>query len=55
MKDLKIKADAGRVAWDMERSQLLQKQGDLDSIYPSLLRQSVLNTTYGPYEVIPGI
>ncbi len=55
MKDLKIKADAGHVAWDMERFQFLEKQKDFDSIHPSLLRQSVLNNNYGLYEVIPGI
>ncbi len=55
MKDLKIMADAGHVAWDMERFQFLDKQEDFDSIHPSLLRQSVLNNNYGLYEVIPGI
>jgi len=55
MKDLKIKADAGHVAWDMERFQFLEKQEEFDSIHPSLHRQSVLNNNYGLYEVIPGI
>ena len=55
MKDLKIMADAGHVAWDMERFQFLEKQKDFDSIHPSLVRQSVLNNNYGLYEVIPGI
>jgi alkyl sulfatase BDS1-like metallo-beta-lactamase superfamily hydrolase len=55
MKDLKIMADAGHVAWDMERFQFLDKQDDFDSIHPSLLRQSKLNNNYGLYEVIPGI
>jgi len=55
MKELQIKADAGHVAWDMERFQFLEKQDDFDSIHPSLLRQSVLNNNYGLYEVIPGI
>ncbi len=55
MKDLKIKADAGHVVWDMERFQFLGKQDEFDSIHPSLLRQSVLNNNYGLYEVIPGI
>lgn len=55
MKDLKIMADAGHVAWDMERFQFLDKPDDFDSIHPSLLRQSRLNNNYGLYEVIPGI
>src|SRR5271169_1246908 len=55
MKDLKIMADAGHVAWDMERFQFLDKQDDFDSIHPSLLRQSKLNNNYGLYEVVPGI
>jgi alkyl sulfatase BDS1-like metallo-beta-lactamase superfamily hydrolase len=55
MKDLKIMADGGHVAWDMERFQFLDKQDEFDSIHPSLLRQSKLNNNYGLYEVIPGI
>jgi linear primary-alkylsulfatase len=55
MKDLKIMADAGHVAWDMERFQFLDKQDDFDSIHPSLHRISRLNNNYGLYEVIPGI
>ena len=55
MKELKIKADAGHIAWDMERFQFLEKQDEFDSIHPSLHRQSVLNQNFGLYEVIPGI
>ena len=55
MQEPKIVADAGHVAWDMERFQFLDKQDDFDSIHPSLLRQSKLNNNYGLYEVIPGI
>ena len=55
MKDLKIMADAGHVAWDMERFKFLETQEEFDSIHPSLLRQSKLNNNYGLYEVIPGI
>src|SRR5271157_3493298 len=55
MKDLQIMADAGHVAWDMERFRFLEESGEFDSIHPSLLRQSVLNNNYGLYEVIPGI
>jgi alkyl sulfatase BDS1-like metallo-beta-lactamase superfamily hydrolase len=55
MKDLKIMADAGHVAWDMERFQFLDSQEEFESIHPSLHRQSKLNNNYGLYEVIPGI
>ena len=55
MPDLKIMADAGHVAWDMERFQFLDEEDEFDSIHPSLLRQSRLNNNYGLYEVIPGI
>lgn len=55
MPDLKIKADAGHVAWDMERFQFLNEDREFDSIHPSLLRQSRLNNNYGLYQVIPGI
>jgi len=33
MKDLKIMADAGHVAWDMERFQFLDTQDEFDSIH----------------------
>lgn len=55
MPDLKIMADAGHVAWDMERFQFLNEDREFDSIHPSLLRQSRLNNNYGLYQVIPGI
>ncbi len=55
MKDLKIRAEAGHVAWDMERYQFLLEQDRFDSIHPSLNRISKLNMNYGLYEVIPGI
>ena len=34
MPDLKIMADAGHVAWDMERFQFLNEDRDFDSIHP---------------------
>ena len=34
MKDLKIMADAGHVAWDMERFQFLEEDREFDSIHP---------------------
>lgn len=55
MKDLKIMADAGHVAWDMERFEFLNSDEEFDSIHASLLRQSRLNQNYGLYEVVPGI
>ena len=55
MKNKKIMADAGHVAWDMDRYQFLLEADDFDSIHPSLTRQSRLNMNYGLYEVIPGI
>jgi alkyl sulfatase BDS1-like metallo-beta-lactamase superfamily hydrolase len=55
MLDLQIKADAGHVAWDMERFQFLLKESQFDTVHPSLNRISVLNMNYGLYEVIPGI
>lgn len=55
MPEMKIMADAGHVAWDMERFQFLDRQDSFDSIHPSLHRISRLNNNYGLYEVIPGI
>jgi len=54
MKEPKIMADAGHVAWDMERFQFLDSQDEFDTIHPSLHRQSKLNNNYGLYEVIAG-
>jgi alkyl sulfatase BDS1-like metallo-beta-lactamase superfamily hydrolase len=53
--DPKIMADAGNVAWDMERYEFLDEPEKIDSVHPSLLRMSELNNNYGLYEVIPGI
>jgi len=55
MKDLKIPADAGHFAWDLERYQFLLQRESWDSIHPSLNRISRLNMNYGLYEVVPGI
>ena len=55
MEQMKIMADAGHAAWDMERFQFVHQQEEFDSIHPSLLRQARLNNNYGLYEVIPGI
>jgi alkyl sulfatase BDS1-like metallo-beta-lactamase superfamily hydrolase len=50
----KIMADAGNVAWDMERYDWLVEGENFESMHPSLERQSKLNMNYGLYEVIPG-
>jgi alkyl sulfatase BDS1-like metallo-beta-lactamase superfamily hydrolase len=50
---MKIMADAGHVAWDMDRFQWVLESEDFDSIHPSLVRQSKLNMNYGLYEVGP--
>jgi alkyl sulfatase BDS1-like metallo-beta-lactamase superfamily hydrolase len=54
-KSKKIMADAGHVAWDMERYEFLADGDKYNSIHPSMLRQSQLNMNYGLYKVIPGI
>ena len=54
MKDLKIKADAGHVAWDMERFQFLDEQEEFDSIHPSLHRQSQVEQQLRPLRSHPG-
>ena len=50
-----IKADAGHIAWDIERYEFFTEGRDFDSIHPSLQRQSELNQKIGLFEVIPGI
>ena len=50
-----IKADAGHVAWDIERYEFFSEGRDFDSIHPSLQRQSELNQKIGLFEVVPGI
>jgi len=54
-KSWKIQADAGHVAWDMERYKFLLEDNEFDSLHPSLHRQSKLNMNFGLYEVIPGV
>jgi alkyl sulfatase BDS1-like metallo-beta-lactamase superfamily hydrolase len=48
-------ADAGHVAWDLERYEFLLESDDINSIHPSMLRIGQLNMNFGLYEVIPGI
>ena len=50
-----IMADAGNVAWDMERYEFLDHPEKINSVHPSMLRISQLNQNFGLYEVIPGI
>ena len=50
-----IMANAGNVAWDMERYKFFLEGKDFDSIHPSLQRQSTLNMNYGLYEVMDGV
>ncbi len=52
---LKIMADDGHVAWDMERFAFLNGSKGFGSVDPSLHRISMLNMNYGLYEVVPGI
>ena len=51
----KIMADAGHVAWDMERYECLADGEKYDSIHPSMLRQSQLNMNFGLYKVVDGV
>jgi alkyl sulfatase BDS1-like metallo-beta-lactamase superfamily hydrolase len=50
-----IQADAGHVAWDIQRYEFFSEGRDFDSIHPSLQRQSTLNQKIGLFEVTPGI
>ncbi len=50
-----IMADAGNVAWDLERYEFLLEPDKINSVHPSMLRMSQLNMNFGLYEVIPGI
>jgi alkyl sulfatase BDS1-like metallo-beta-lactamase superfamily hydrolase len=55
MTERQIRADAGHIAWDMDRFNFLDQQDSFDSIHPSLHRIMRLNNKDGLYEVIPGI
>lgn len=55
MKEMKIMADAGNVAWDMTQYQFLDQKEEFDSIHPSMHRIGRLNNNYGLYEVVPGV
>ncbi len=51
----KIMADAGNVAWDMERYKFFVDAKQFPSIHPSLQRQSTLNMNFGLYKVMDGV
>jgi len=51
----KIMADAGHVAWDMERYKFFEDAEQFPSIHPSLQRQSTLNMNFGLYKVMDGV
>jgi alkyl sulfatase BDS1-like metallo-beta-lactamase superfamily hydrolase len=50
-----IKANAGNVAWDMERYKFFLEDKDFPSIHPSLQRQGRLNMNFGLYKVMDGV
>jgi alkyl sulfatase BDS1-like metallo-beta-lactamase superfamily hydrolase len=50
-----IMANAGNVAWDMERYKFYLEDKDFDSIHPSLQRQGTLNMNFGLYKVMPDV
>jgi len=54
-KSKKIMADAGNVAWDMERYEFLADAEKYNSIHPSMLRNSQLNLNFGLYKVVEGV
>jgi alkyl sulfatase BDS1-like metallo-beta-lactamase superfamily hydrolase len=54
-KSWKIMANAGNVAWDMERYKFFLEGEDFASVHSSLQRQGTLNMNFGLYEVMPGV
>ncbi|MFG2613975.1 alkyl/aryl-sulfatase [Streptomyces anulatus] len=50
-----IRNEAGRVVWDNDRWDFLNKDECPDTVHPSLWRQGRLNTAQGLFEVVPGI
>jgi alkyl sulfatase BDS1-like metallo-beta-lactamase superfamily hydrolase len=55
LKSMIIKADAGHVAWDIERYQFLAEDREFDSLHPSTKRQGHLNQITGLFLVDDGI
>jgi alkyl sulfatase BDS1-like metallo-beta-lactamase superfamily hydrolase len=54
-KSWRIMANAGNVAWDMERYKFYVEGKEFDSIHASLQRRGTLNMNFGLYEVMPGV
>ena len=50
-----IEADAGHIAWDVERYEFLRAEEDWPSIHPSTQRQGHLNQITGLFKVTDGI
>ena len=50
-----IMANAGNVAWDMERYKFFLEGEDFASVHSSVQRQGTLNMNFGLYEVMPGV
>ena len=50
-----IEADAGHIAWDVERYNFLAEDREFDSVHPSTKRQGHLNQITGLFEVSDGI
>ncbi|MFF1360127.1 alkyl/aryl-sulfatase [Streptomyces sp. NPDC058297] len=50
-----VRNEAGRVVWDNDRWDFLNKDESPDTVHPSLWRQSRLNTAQGLFEVVPGV
>jgi alkyl sulfatase BDS1-like metallo-beta-lactamase superfamily hydrolase len=50
-----VEADAGHIAWDIERYEFLSAEEGWPSIHPSLQRQGALNQLTGLYEVTDGV
>ncbi|GAA1284191.1 MBL fold metallo-hydrolase [Streptomyces sp. NBC_01474] len=50
-----VRNEAGRVVWDNDRWDFLNKDDCPDTVHPSLWRQSRINTAQGLFEVVPGV
>ncbi|WP_329432179.1 MULTISPECIES: alkyl sulfatase dimerization domain-containing protein [unclassified Streptomyces] len=50
-----VRNEAGRVVWDNDRWDFLNKDECPATVHPSLWRQSRINTAQGLFEVVPGV